>query len=47
MTILRAFFLLFVSVELFMVADLLIQGMASFLPVAIRGAIFVYSLVSV
>lgn len=46
MTFIRAFCLLFVAVELFLVVDLLIQGIASFLPAAIRGALFVYSFVS-
>lgn len=47
MTFVRAFCLLFVAIELFLVVDLLIQGIAWFLPAAIRGAIFVYSFVSV
>jgi hypothetical protein len=47
MTFLRACFLLFVAAELFMVVDLLIQGIASLFPLAIRGAAFVYNFVSI
>jgi hypothetical protein len=47
MTLIRAFLLMFVAAELFMVVDLLIQGIASLFPLAMRGAIFVYGFVSV
>lgn len=44
MTFIRACFLLFVAAEMFMVAALLIAGIAALFSVAARGAIYVYSL---
>ncbi len=47
MTLIRAFLLLFVAAEFFLVVDLLIQGIASVIAVAASGVAFVFSLITI
>ncbi len=47
MTLIRAFLLLFVAAEFVIVIVLLAQGIASLIPVVLRAASFVCSLVSI